>query len=334
MDSTQNKTLSIKQQEQFIEFLKQNDPEVIDYAEDLLHGIYPQRTITEEQLDQFIKEGKKEEEHYLWERRMENSRKEGEEYLKKLEEDKKQWEQEKKRRKKLQENNRKRTKEKEKETYQKTDPDSPKYDPKYDQELAVKHGSNLETQKNAYNFAEQFSPRPITKPIRSAVDRKRAKELYEESMQNTEKLFDAIGFITGGAGITTRFTPSMTQYALPAALTGTIVDTTSAMVTPDTENTLQATGGLIQTIGAADLFKRIPGKWGVRLDTTSDCIGTLFDLYGIGKPVIKVTKGKYNNGGKLTHKSKYKLIKKYRDEQQNNKINTLFERKISLDENY
>lgn len=95
MDSTQNKTPSTKQQEQFIEFLKQNDPEVIDYAEDLLHGIYPQRTITEEQLDQFIKEGKKEEQHYLWERRMENSRKEGEEYLKKLEEDKKQWEQEK-----------------------------------------------------------------------------------------------------------------------------------------------------------------------------------------------------------------------------------------------
>lgn len=59
MDSTQNKTPSIKQQEQFIEFVKQNDPEVIDYAEDLLHGIYPQRTITEEQLDQFIKEGKK-----------------------------------------------------------------------------------------------------------------------------------------------------------------------------------------------------------------------------------------------------------------------------------
>lgn len=82
MDSTQNKTPSIKQQEQFIEFVKQNDPEVIDYAEDLLHGIYPQRTITEEQLDQFIKEGKKEEEHYLWERRMENSRKEGEKYLK------------------------------------------------------------------------------------------------------------------------------------------------------------------------------------------------------------------------------------------------------------
>ena len=108
MDSTQNKTPSIKQQEQFIEFVKQNDPEVIDYAKDLLHGIYPQRTITEEQLDQFIKEGKKEEEHYLWERRMENSRKEGEEYLKKLEEDKKQWEQEKERRKKLQENNRKR----------------------------------------------------------------------------------------------------------------------------------------------------------------------------------------------------------------------------------
>ena len=48
MDSTQNKTPSIKQQEQFIEFLKQSDPEVIDYAEDLLHGIYPQRTITEE----------------------------------------------------------------------------------------------------------------------------------------------------------------------------------------------------------------------------------------------------------------------------------------------
>lgn len=95
MDSTQNKTPSIKQQEQFIEFVKQNDPEVIYYAEDLLHGIYPQRTITEEQLDQFIKEGKKEEEHYLWERRMENSRKEGEEYLKKLEEDKRQWEQEK-----------------------------------------------------------------------------------------------------------------------------------------------------------------------------------------------------------------------------------------------
>lgn len=133
-------------------------------------------------------------------------------------------------------------------------------------------------------------------------------------MQNTEKLFDAIGLITGGAGITTRFTPSMTQYALPAALAGTIVDTTSAMVTPDTENTLQATGGLIQTIGAADLFKRIPGKWGVRLDAASDCIGTLFDLYGIGKPVVKVTKGAYNNGGKLTHKSKYKLIKKYRDE--------------------
>ena len=317
MDSTQNKTPSIKQQEQFIEFLKQSNPEVIDYAEDLLHGIYPQRTITEEQLDQFIKEGKKEEQHYLWERRMENSRKEGEEYLKKLEEDRKQWEQEK-----------------EKETYQKTDPDSSKYDPKYAQKLTTRHGSNLETQKNAYNFAEQFSPKPITKPIRSAVDRKRAKELYEESMQNTEKLFDAIGLITGGAGITTRFTPSMTQYALPAALTGTIVDTTSAMVTPDTENTLQATGGLIQTIGAADLFKRIPGKWGVRLDATSDCIGTLFDLYGIGKPVIKVTKGVYNNGGKLTHKSKYKLIKKYRDEQQNNKINTLFERKISLDENY
>ena len=91
MDSTQNKTPSIKQQEQFIEFVKQNDPEVIDYTEDLLHGIYPQRTITEEQLDQFIKEGKKEEEHYLWERRMENARKEGGEYLKKLEEDKNQW---------------------------------------------------------------------------------------------------------------------------------------------------------------------------------------------------------------------------------------------------
>ena len=59
MDSTQNKTPSNKQQEQFIEFVNQNDPEVIDYAKDLLHGIYPQRTITEEQLDQFIKEGKK-----------------------------------------------------------------------------------------------------------------------------------------------------------------------------------------------------------------------------------------------------------------------------------
>lgn len=220
----------------------------------------------------------------------------------------------KKRRKKLQKNNRKHAKNKQEESYQKTDPDSSKYDPKYAQELTTRHGSNLETQKNAYNFAEQFSPKPITKPIRSAVDRKRAKELYEESIQNTEKLFDAIGFITGGAGITTRFTPSMTQYALPAALTGTIVDTTSAMVTPDTENTLQATGGLIQTIGAADLFKRIPGKCGVGLDAASDCIGTLFDLYGIGKPVVKVTKGKYNNGGKLTHKSKYKLIKKYRDE--------------------
>ena len=314
MDSIQNKTPSNKQQEQFVGFLEQNDPEVIDYTEDLLHGIYPQRTITEEQLDKFIKEGKKEEEHYLWERRMENARKEGGEYLKKLEEDKNQWEQEKKRRKKLQKNNRKHAKNKQEESYQKTDPDSSKYNPKYAQELTTRHGSNLETQKNAYNFAEQFSPKPITKPIRSAVDRKRAKELYEESMQNTEKLFDAIGFITGGAGITTRFTPSMTQYALPAALTGTIVDATSAMVTPDTENTLQATGGLIQTIGAADLFKRIPGKWGVRLDATSDCIGTLFDLYGIGKPVVKVTKGKYNNGGKLTHKSKYKLIKKYRDE--------------------
>lgn len=310
MDSIQNKTPSIKQQEQFIEFVKQNDPEGMDYAEDLLHGIYPQHQITEEQLDQFIKEGKKEEEHYLWERRVENARKESEEYLKKLEEDKKQWEQEKKGRKKLQKNNRKHAKKKQEESYQKTDPDSSKYDPKYTQELTTRHGSNLETQKNVYNFAEQFSPKPITKPIRSAVDRKRAKELYEESIQNTEKLFDAIGFITGGAGITTRFTPSMTQYALPAALAGTIVDTTSAMVTPDTENTLQATGGLIQTIGAADLFKRIPGKWGVRLDATSDCIGTLFDLYGIGKPVVKVTKGKYNNGGKLTHKSKYKLIKK------------------------
>ena len=310
MDSTQNKTPSIKQQEQFIEFLKQSNPEVIDYAEDLLHGIYPQRTITEEQLDQFIKEGKKEEQHYLWERRMENSRKEGEEYLKKLEEDKKQWTQEKKRRNKLQENNRKRAKEKEKETYQKTDPDSSKYDPKYAQKLTTRHGSNLETQKNAYNFAEQFSPKPITEPIRSAVDRKRAKEQQEESIQNIEKLFDAIGFITGGEGIATRFIPSMTQYALPAALTGAIVDTASAMVIPDTENTLQATGGLIQTIGAADLLKRIPGKCGVRLDAASDCIGTLFDLYGIGKPVIKVTKGEYNNGGKLTHKSKYKLIKK------------------------
>lgn len=310
MDSIQNKTPSIKQQEQFIEFVKQNDPEGMDYAEDLLHGIYPQHQITEEQLDQFIKEGKKEEEHYLWERRVENARKESGEYLKKLEEDKKQWEQEKKGRKKLQKNNRKHAKKKQEESYQKTDPDSSKYDPKYTQELTTRHGSNLETQKNVYNFAEQFSPKPITKPIRSAVDRKRAKELYEESIQNTEKLFDAIGFITGGAGITTRFTPSMTQYALPAALAGTIVDTTSAMVTPDTENTLQATGGLIQTIGAADLFKRIPGKWGVRLDATSDCIGTLFDLYGIGKPVVKVTKGKYNNGGKLTHKSKYKLIKK------------------------
>ena len=314
MDSIQNKTPSNKQQEQFVGFLEQNDPEGMDHAEDLLHGIYPPLSITEEQLDQFIKEGKKEEEHYLWERRIENARKESEEYLKKLEEDKKQWEQEKKRRKKLQKNNRKHAKNKQEESYQKTDPDSSKYNPKYAQELTTRHGSNLETQKNAYNFAEQFSPKPITKPIRSAVDRKRAKELYEESMQNTEKLFDAIGFITGGAGITTRFTPSMTQYALPAALTGTIVDATSAMVTPDTENTLQATGGLIQTIGAADLFKRIPGKWGVRLDATSDCIGTLFDLYGIGKPVVKVTKGKYNNGGKLTHKSKYKLIKKYRDE--------------------
>lgn len=96
MDSTQNKTPSNKQQEQFVGFLEQNDPEGMDYAEDLLHGIYPQHPITEEQLDQFIKEGKKEEEHYLWERRMENSRKESEEYLKKLEEDKKQWEQEKK----------------------------------------------------------------------------------------------------------------------------------------------------------------------------------------------------------------------------------------------
>lgn len=314
MGSIQNKTPSNKQQEQFVGFLEQNDPEVIDYAEDLLHGIYPQHQITEEQLDQFIKEGKKEEEHYLWERRMENSRKEGEEYLKKLEEDKKQWEQEKKRRKKLYENSRKHAKKKQEESYQKSDPNSPKYDPKYGQELAVKHGSNLETQKNAYNFAEQFSPKPITKPIRSAVDRKRAKELQEESIQNIEKLFDVIGFITGGEGIATRFIPSMTQYALPAALTGAIVDTASAMVTPDTENTLQATGGLIQTIGAADLFKRIPGKWGVRLDATSDCIGTLFDLYGIGKPVIKVTKGEYNNGGKLTHKPKYKLIKKYRDE--------------------
>ena len=310
MDSTQNKTPSNKQQEQFVEFLEQNDPEGMDYAEDLLHGIYPQHPITEEQLDQFIKEGKKEEEHYLWERRMENSRKEGEEYLKKLEEDKKQWEQEKKRRKKLWENSRKHAKKKQKESYQKTDPKSPKYDPKYDQELAVKHGSNLKTQKNTYNFAEQFSPKPITEPIRSAVDRKRAKELQEESIQNIEKLFDVIGFITGGEGIATRFIPSMTQYALPAALTGAIVDTASAMVIPDTENTLQATGGLIQTIGAADLFRRIPGKLGVRLDTASDCIGTLFDLYGIGKPVIKVTKGEYNNGGKLTHKSKPKLIKK------------------------
>lgn len=95
MGSIQNKTPSNKQQEQFVGFLEQNDPEGMDHAEDLLHGIYPQRTITEEQLDQFIKEGKKEEEHYLWERRMENSRKEGEEYLKKLEENKKQWEQEK-----------------------------------------------------------------------------------------------------------------------------------------------------------------------------------------------------------------------------------------------
>lgn len=310
MNSTQNKTPSIKQQEQFIEFVKQNDPEVIDYAEDLLHGIYPQRTITEEQLDQFIKEGKKEEEHYLWERRMENSRKEGEEYLKKLEENKRQWEQEKKRRKKLQENSRKHVKKKQEESYQKTDPDSSKYDPKYAQELTTRHGSNLETQKNAYNFAEQFSPKPITEPIRSAVDRKRAKEQQEESIQNIEKLFDVIGFITGGEGIATRFIPSMTQYALPAALTGAIVDTASAMVIPNTENTLQATGGLIQTIGAADLFRRIPGKWGVKLDTASDCIGTLFDLYGIGKPVIRVTKGEYNNGGKLTHKSKPKLIKK------------------------
>lgn len=334
MDSTQNKTPSNKQQEQFVGFLEQNDPEGMDYAEDLLHGIYPQHPITEEQLDQFIKEGKKEEEHYLWERRMENARKEGKEYLKKLEEDKNQWEQEKKRRKKLWENSRKHVKKKQEESYQKSDPNSPKYDPKYGQELAVKHGSNLETQKNAYNFAEQFSPKPITEPIRSAVDRKRAKELQEESIQNIEKLFDAIGFISGGASVTTRFIPSMTQYALPAALTGAIVDTTSAMVTPDTENTLQATGGLIQTIGAADLFKRIPGKCGVGLDAASDCIGTLFDLYGIGKPIIKVTKGEYNNGGKLTHKSKYKLIKKYRDEQQNNKINTLFERKISLDKNY
>lgn len=310
MDSTQNKIPSNKQQEQFVGFLEQNDPEGMDYAEDLLHGIYPQHPITEEQLDQFIKEGKKEEEHYLWERRMENSRKESEEYLKKLEEDKKQWEQEKKRRTKLQKNNRKRAKEKEKETYQKTDPDSSKYDPKYAQELTTRHGSNLETQKNAYNFAEQFSPKPITEPIRSAIDRKRAKELQEESIQNIEKLFDAIGFITGGAGITTRFIPSMTEYALPTALTGAIVDTTSTMVTPNTENTLQATGGLLQTIGAADLFKRIPGKWGVGLDAASDCIGTLFDLYGIGKPVIKVTKGEYNNWGKLTHKSKPKLIRK------------------------
>lgn len=310
MNSTQNKTPSIKQQEQFIEFVKQNDPEVIDHAEDLLHGIYPQRTITEEQLDQFIKEGKKEEEYYLWERRMENSRKEGEEYLKKLEEDKKQQEQEKKRRKKLYENSRKHAKKKQEESYQKTDPDSSKYDPKYAQELTTRHGSNLETQKNAYNFAEQFSPKPITEPIRSTVDRKRAKEQQEESIQNIEKLFDAVGFITGGESIATRFIPSMTQYALPAALTGAIVDTASAMVIPDTENTLQATGGLIQTIGAADLFRRIPGKWGVRLDTASDCIGTLFDLYGIGKPVIRITKGEYNNGGKLTHKSKYKLIKK------------------------
>lgn len=102
----------------------------------------------------------------------------------------------------------------------------------------------------------------------------------------------------------------MTEYALPTALTGAIVDTTSTMVTPNTENTLQATGGLLQTIGAADLFKRIPGKWGVGLDAASDCIGTLFDLYGIGKPVIKVTKGEYNNEGKLTHKSKPKLIRK------------------------
>ena len=37
---------------------------------------------------------------------------------------------------------------------------------------------------------------------------------------------------------------------------------------------------------------------------------------------------------KNANKSKPKLIKKYRNEQQNNKINTLFERKISLDENY
>ena len=232
MDSTQNKTPSIKQQEQFIEFVKQNDPEVIDYAEDLLHGIYPQRTITEEQLDQFIKEGKKEEQHYLWERRMENSRKEGEEYLKKLEEDKKQWEQEKKRRKKLQENNRKRAKEKEKETYQKTDPDSSKYDPKYAQKLTTIHGSNLETQKNAYNFAEQFSPKPITEPIRSAVDRKRAKELQEESIQNIEKLFDAIGFITGGEGIATRFIPSMTPADATMVTPTVYQPTISAELTP------------------------------------------------------------------------------------------------------
>lgn len=282
------KTPSNEQQKYFIEFLKQNDSEGVDLAEDLLHGIYPQLPITKKQLEQFIKEGKKEEEHYLWKRRMENSRKESEEFLKKLEEDKKQWEQEEKKCKKLWENSRKYAKEKAKETYQKTDPDSPKYDPKYTQELAIKHGSNLETQKDIYNFfAEQFSPKPITEEIKSAVDRERAKELYEESMENTEKFFDALGAITGVGGITTRFVPNMTQYALPMALTGTMVDATSAIVNPDAENISQAVGGLAQTVGATDAFRRIPGRWGIWVDTASDYIGTVFDLYGIGKPIIK-----------------------------------------------
>ena len=106
-------------------------------------------------------------------------------------------------------------------------------------------------------------------------------------MENTEKFFDGIGVITGVEGLTTRFVPSMTQYALPTALTGMMVDATSAIVNPDAENISQATGGLFQTVGATDAFRIIPGRWGIGLDAASDYIGTVFDLYGIGKRVIK-----------------------------------------------
>lgn len=123
-------------------------------------------------------------------------------------------------------------------------------------------------------------------------------------MKNTEKFFDALGAITGVGGLTTRFVPSMTQYALPMALTGTMIDATSAIVNPDAENISQATGGLVQTVGATDAFRRIPGRWGIWVDTASDYIGTVFDLYGIGKPIIKSATKYYNNNEKLVKTQK------------------------------